>query len=179
MTQFTDRSHANFMRALKDSHEVTLLVAAWLRSAYGLHIDPIPPPIIAPHQDVRHRYADTGDIKITDHYGAKWIVEAKGLTYHFTCEDDWPHRGPDGRKRVFVGGVSTVRKMLQRKNTRLIVNLNAARTHCLTLDPKRSSEWKATTYYGRDDDLVRDTYAADISLAKFFPFPPPKGVPLI
>jgi hypothetical protein len=175
---FTDHSHALFMRDLKNSHEVTLMVAAWLRSAYGLRIPPIQPPIIAPHQDVRHRYADNGDIHATDYNGDEWIIEAKGLNYHFTCAEDWPHHGPDGRKRVFVGGVSSVNKMLKRKNTRLIINLNAARTHCLTLDPKLHDKWTKVTYYNRDERLERDSYAADISLVKFFPFPPPKGVPL-
>lgn len=178
MSAFTDHSHSVFQKDLRDSFEAVKLVAKWLSQWY--EIDPLIPPIVTPHQSQWRRFSDSGDIRGTRRStGEVHLFEAKGLNYHFTCEADWPHRGPDGRKRVFVGGVSKTRRMNRRTNTKLIIQLNKNRTHMVILDPRRHAEWTTDVVYIEKEKRHSKTFIADISLARFFTFPPPKGVRLL
>jgi hypothetical protein len=150
--------HARFQKRLVGSKPATDAVADWLRQL-GYEVE-VPDMRVAPTAAEHEDYADRGDILITDECGITERVEVKGISYAFTCAEDWPF------KEVLVAQDNQIdRPGLW--PLRAYVSVSPDLKHAACIPVATRPHWYLTTKRPRNTGNVETFYACPTNLVQF------------
>ena len=155
-----DDDHQRFLQHLRESEPARWAVAQWL-SKRGYSVQ-LPPMKEAETRDKWKECVDDGDLFVT------MRVEAKQLSYDFTCREDWP----------FKEFMLVSKKAFDRAKPKPhgFVILNRAGTHAAFVLSSGSKDWYVSKRRdSRYQNVIQESYFAPLDSVIFAPFAEPKS----
>lgn len=147
------KSDNEFIESLKGSEEYVNMVAEWLRT-HGCKVE-VPSVQVRPSFEERHKYIDTGDIKIT------LRIEVKHRSFDFTSKQDYPY------DTVMIDETFKIDR-INRGELWGYVIVNQSATHLCFVMAHTRKNWKIISKHdSKDAGRLCNSYVCPVELCKF------------